>query len=196
MRKALLLVLLAASTAWCQEGLIRPGDGIGPVKRTMIREDIDKAVPVEVIFDGQTGDWPSTTLWDNDPDKRVTVFWGPQKSIFKMMVAGRPPTVWKTKEGITLGTTLKELQALNGKPFTVYAFTGKRWGQISDWGEGGALKKALPGVTIALTMNVPGYNGLSGEQKEALEKEGKLKSDDPMMQALNPEVERIELKFQ
>lgn len=195
MRKALFIAFCLAAIAFCQEGLIRPGDGIGPVKRSMIREDIDRAVPAEAIFDGHTADWPSTTLWDNDPDRRVTVFWGPNGSIYKMTVAGRPPTVWKTREGITLGTTLKELEQLNGKPFTFYAFSGKRWGEVQSWGEGGKLAKSLPGVVLALSMSVPGYSGLSGEQKEALETDGKLRSDDPMVQSLNPVVERIELKF-
>lgn len=194
MRKAVFIAFLLAGFAFCQEGLIRPGDGIGPVRRFMIREDIDKAVPVEAIFDGFTADWPSTTLWDNNPEKRITIFWGPQGSIFKMLVGGRPPTIWKTKEGITLGTTLKELEQLNGKPFVLYSFTGKRWGQVQSWGEG-KLKQSLPGVVIALSMSVPGYQNLSGEQKEALEKEGKLDSSDPMIQTLNPVVERIELKF-
>lgn len=195
MQRAMLIALLLAGVAFSQDGMIRPGDGIGPVRRSMIRGDIDKAVPAEAIFDGHTADWPSTTLWDNEPARRITIFWGPNGSIFKMTVAGRPPTVWKTKEGITLGTTLKELEQLNGKPFTFYAFTGKRWGQVSDWGEGGQLKKSLPGVVVALSMSVPGYTNLSGEQKEALEKDGKLSSDDPSVQALNPVVERIELKF-
>lgn len=194
MRKALFLLVLLAGIGFCQEGLIRPGDGIGPVNRFMIRKDIDRAVPAQAIFDGTTADWPSTTLWDNDSDKRITIFWGPQGSIFKMMVGGRPPSVWKTKEGITLGTTLKELEKLNGGPFTFYSFTGKHYGEVKDWGTG-ALKKSLPNVVIGLTMNVPGYTPLPGEQKEALEQEGKLSSNDPMVQTLNPSVERIELKF-
>ncbi len=193
LRKLVLLTVLTA-VVLAQGELIEPGQGIGPVRRSMMRPDLDRVAPPEALFDGNTDHWPSTTLWAMDPDRRITIFWGPQGSILRLLVGGRPPTVYKTREGITLGTSARELEKLNGEPFVMSTFSGKRWGEVLDW-QGGALQKALPGVTLALTMNVPGYGPLTGEQKEALEKPGRLESSDPLIRALNPQVERIELKF-
>lgn len=43
---------------------------------------------------------------------------------------------WKTKEGITIGTNLKELEAINGKAFTFYGLGWDYSGLITDWHKG------------------------------------------------------------
>ena len=50
-------------------------------------------------------------------------------------------------------------------------------------------------LQIVLTDGVPGYNKLSGKEKEQLEKPGILKSNQPLSRKLNPTVESIQVNL-
>jgi hypothetical protein len=69
---------------------------------------------------------------------------------------------WKTKSGIALGTTLKELEKLNKKPFTFFGFDWD-YGGSADWGDG-----VLSTTNIHVTLGMKGerteeFNGLVGD---------------------------------
>jgi len=95
-------------------------------------------------------------------------------------------TGWKTKEGITLGTKLKELEKLNQKPFTFYGFESDFSG-MTDWDEGHLFDRKVfvslryPGETIP-----PEYEELIGDQE--------IRSDSELAQKANPIVCVITMK--
>lgn len=43
---------------------------------------------------------------------------------------------WRTRQGITIGTTLAELQKLNGKPFLISGFSHHFGGRVISWNNG------------------------------------------------------------
>ncbi|MFK7746928.1 MAG: hypothetical protein AB8B65_00925 [Kordia sp.] len=53
-------------------------------------------------------------------------------------------TDWKTKEGITIGTTMKELEVFNKKPFAFFGFEWDYSGSI-DWKDGTLSKRNIYG---------------------------------------------------
>lgn len=96
-------------------------------------------------------------------------------------------TRWETSFGIKLGTTLKEIEELNGCPFIFYGFGWDNGGFISEF-NGGKLSK-LP---IALQINIadtksnannPDYENLLGNRE--------FNSSDEEAQRLNPVVHSI-----
>jgi hypothetical protein len=70
--------------------------------------------------------------------EEIIVFWNDdavKKKINRIQIIaeGSP---YKTAEGVKIGTTLAELEKLNGKPFDFYGFGWDYGGIVSDWKKG------------------------------------------------------------
>ena len=94
-------------------------------------------------------------------------------------------TQWHTEEGITVGSTLAELEAANGNPFTLYGFEWDLAGLVISW-RGGRYSSNLvlaliPGNPEALTPALLG--------------EVELSSDDPALKELDLRVGSIVVMF-
>jgi hypothetical protein len=89
-------------------------------------------------------------------------------------------TDWKTREGITLGTKLKELEKLNQKPFTFYGF-GWDYSGMTNWDEGHLYdRKVFVNLGYPSETIPPEYEGLFGDQE--------MRSDSELAQKANPVV--------
>jgi hypothetical protein len=91
---------------------------------------------------------------------------------------------WKTKEGITIGTTLKELEKLNKKPFRFSGF-GWDYGGMVNW-EGGYLDKRKVFVCLDYSTKSPESNELDGDKID-------VSSDSDVAQKNNPIVREIRM---
>lgn len=95
-------------------------------------------------------------------------------------------TGWKTKEGITLGTKLKELEKLNKKPFTFYGF-GWDYGGAANWDNGQLQERK-----IFVSLEYPSdsmpieFDGLLGDHE--------VRSDSELAQKANPVVVEITMR--
>lgn len=67
------------------------------------------------------GVYPNTLLFPNSQNE-VEFIWKDTSNLSGLLSIeiSEKDTEWKTKEGITIGTGLQELEALNGQPFTFY----------------------------------------------------------------------------
>jgi hypothetical protein len=102
---------------------------------------------------------------------------------------------WVTASGITLGSKLKEIERLNGKPFLLTGFDWDYSGTIVDW-QGGKLQPS-EGCAFQPRLDY-GHNGSSEEENEiGLQVIGDrdYSSSHPAMQALNPKVYEIVITF-
>ena len=105
---------------------------------------------------------PGAVVYDKDPKRRLEITWTKSKLIGDISFGGQS-SVWHTAEGITLGTTLADLQKLNGKAFKFSGFDWDYGGHIQSW-EGGKLATSLAGCH--LTLNGAGYgNDVSGDRE-------------------------------
>ena len=187
------------STPTEQQGhdwLIVPGERAGPVTATSTEAELlallgeAQSEPTEIhrgegFFTGGVIGYPS------DPTQRFEVAWADPTEGFQrqVYVRGRS-SEWHTAEGITLGTTLKELEALNGKPFRLMGFEWDYSGVIMSW-EGGKLEHLAP-VGISLEHIFEGnpdpvYFQVSGDRE--------FSSGHPAVQRLNPTVREIVVRF-
>jgi hypothetical protein len=196
-RYILLFLLLIAGVAQAAADpmVIIPGQGFGHFLAALGIGAIEKMVKPGEFGEGESDSGPSAEMYMLDPKKRVTVQMDSKKKIKAMAIHGLE-SVWHTREGITLGTSLATLEKLNGRAFHFRAFEGEHGGEIVDWG-GGKLAASLPRVTItfASPMHARGYGTMSEKDKLELERPHIFSSADPAARALNPVVETIELSF-
>jgi len=92
-------------------------------------------------------------------------------------------TDWKTKEGITIGTSLKELEKFNKKPFKFYGFDWDYSG-LTSW-ENGYLDQRKVFVNLDFPPNA------TSNDIEALTGDREFKSNSKLAQKVNPIVREI-----
>lgn len=75
----------------------------------------------------------ATVLFDDDPTRRIVVFWHDEKNRAKpVSLRVSAPSLWVGPGGIGNGMKLTEVEKLNGKPFKLAGF---------DWDGGGFVRE-------------------------------------------------------
>jgi len=100
-----------------QENVVRSDIGVGA-------EGTDDTVPGNLVFP--------------DTENELIVEWqvGQEyRKLSKITMYG-DRTNWKTSQGITLGTSLNQLVAINGKEFNFWGFEWDDGGHSEDWNQG------------------------------------------------------------
>jgi hypothetical protein len=103
----------------------------------------------DVVFrqvDGAEGSKENATvLFDDDPTKRVVVFWHDEKARARpSMISVSAPSLWTGPGGIGNGMKLTDVEKLNGKPFKLAGF---------DW-DGGGFVRELDGKLKPAACNL------------------------------------------
>jgi hypothetical protein len=128
-------------------------------------------------------------IFPNNPRNMVQVWWDnendPQRPAFIRIIGDSTGTTdWKTPEGLTLGSSLAEVERLNGKPFQISGFGWDYGGRVMDW-QGGNLRSS--GLSFVFTP--------AGEVDESLLGETNFSSSDSLVKAANVVIATIEMRF-
>lgn len=172
---------------------IVPGQGFGPITADSTEESLKQAfgaeqVKREKMYVGDGQEWEGVAIFPTQPDKRVEVFWFEEapNRVQMIQIAGEK-SQWKTAQGVSLGTTLQELQKLNGKPFKMLGLGWDFGGGVADWNGG-----ALEGLTLRCDSTSV---ELSEEENASISGDKTVMSDLPAMQKANPKVSKITVSF-
>ncbi len=208
--------LLNIQVACAEDWIIEPGKSLGPITRDTSEQDLIRLFGAQNvnqttidIGEGETQE--VTEIFPDDPSKAATIFWLDAKtrktpsgiSIHRIdsdNANNQRESMWKTREGITVGTSLKTIEKLNGRPFRMFGFGWDNGGLVSDC-NGGRLtelgvetKNGIEKRTLNLNLvpdpklyGTPAYARVVGEKV--------FSSDNPAMQLLNPRVERLSFSF-
>lgn len=184
-----------SATAWTFE----PGVSFGAIGAASSERDLVAAYgaqpvrPAEVpLGEGETV--PGTEVFGDDPLQRFLVTW-------KDTLARRMPdhiqlmgdsTRWRGLRGVTLGVSLRQLERMNGRPFTLLGFGWDYGGTVSSW-EGGELAPLEGSAIVTLT---PHPDAQSGAAFQSVLGDRPFSSAQEEMQELNPRVRRLVLRFQ
>lgn len=168
-----ILPLLSAQTD--EKGLISTF-GATNVKAQTVNLDEGDSRPGTVIYPSKP-QWRASIVW-KDPKKRQAA---------EIIRIEDQPSSWRLPNGISTGTTLLELEKLNGKPFKLAGFDWCYSGSVNSW-NGGKLEKELTSksgkVSVALRLSPS-----AGQSTPAgLEGDSEFSSSDPRMRKLNPKV--------
>ncbi len=186
-----------AAAAPVTEWQVVPGQA-GPITRETSEAELRQhygasAVESTRIEIGEGESAAGAVLFPADSLRRAEVVW--QDSVnrrrpARLIIRG-DRTQWQLPRGISLGTTLQELERLNGRPFLLAGFGWDYAGVITDW-KGGALDSALAGMKLYLDPGTAqyqskAYSQVSGDQD--------FSSSLPPMQQLNPHLATIFVDF-
>jgi hypothetical protein len=180
-------------SAW----LIRPGY-VGPITAQTSEADLRRIFGAGVdearigLGEGETA--PGTVLYRDDSLRRAEIIWRDttnRRHPARVILRG-DRSRWRVGSAISLGTSLQDLERLNGKPFSLAGFGWDYAGGVIDW-KGGALDTALAGVRLYLDPGPAQYESAPYSQVLG---DREYMSSLPAMQQLNPRVGQIFIDFE
>lgn len=118
----------------------------------------------------------ATVLFPKDRARRVEIVWRDEKKRRRPgEVLVYNPGPWRTPEGIKIGSTLAEVEAANGNPFSLSGFGWDYAGTVLDW-KGGRLVRG--GCELMLRFEPSGSydEQASGDQEFQSDQQAMLNS--------------------
>jgi len=199
------LWLVCIARAADENFIIVPGRNVGPLRpgtsETELRKLFGAAqVKSDKVYIGEGFVCEGAVLFPNDTRRTADIVW------IDVMHRARPlhvmisskKTLWRTSEGVTLGTSLKELERLNGRPFKFLGFGWDYSGTVVSW-EGGKLetfKSAQEhGYRLILRLSPDPSAETTTSESDRISGDRELLSSDPLIQRLNPKVYDLEYDF-
>jgi hypothetical protein len=193
------------------DSLIVPGVRVGPVTRSSTEQSVRKAfgrLAVKANIEvGEGEEEPGLVLYPADPGRRLEITWNNDQPphpamIFICRSEDNRACQWHTAHGIGIGTTLRELEKANGRPFEMVGWGTDVGGNLTSF-QGGQLEKELRGHQGALALSlVPRIDQdgtylprLTNREFSDVEGEKFLLSNHPVLQKLNPYVGALSIVF-
>lgn len=182
---------------------IVPGVRVGAITKNVSEAALrkiygSKNVKSELIGLGEGETTPGTVIFPNDKNRRIEIVWKNKKmkkSPEFVQFSGEQ-SLWKTKKGIGLGTSLKELERFNGRSFTLAGFEWDYAGAVFSW-KGGKLAKEFgkEGKKVALRLNPRDYRKSLEKDLNSVAGDGEFSSANKAMQRINPIVYYVIVSF-
>src|SRR5262245_49452328 len=180
--------------------VIEPGARLGPVTGTSSLDALRAAlgshsVSLEYVQseDGK-GKVPGAVIYPGDSKKRIELAWADTLGKARPLWARVRNTAswWHTPAGVRVGTTLLELEKLNGRAFTVQSFhAGERRSAVRSWNKGTLAVELEKNAKVWLAVPT----SASKAQMTPLSQGSSLPSGDPPLRRLNPHVTEISVRF-
>jgi hypothetical protein len=181
------------------EWQIVPGRSAGLLTETSTEADLRQRYPAGTVDsirvqlgEGETA--PGSVLYPSDSVRRAEILWKDttQRARPERLILRGSRSLWRVDGGISLGTTLQELERLNGRPFKLAGFGWDYSGVVIDWA-GGSLDSSLAGVKLYLDPGPAAYESTTYSQVLG---DREYSSDLAPMQQLTPRVYQIFVDFE
>lgn len=192
--------------------LIIPGQQAGPVNATATEASLTAMLGADqvrrdTIYVAEGAFEIGTTLFKNTANQAQILWLDKQHFARPAAVLIRPArdehnnllpgttTRWITDKGVRLGMSLRAVEKLNGRTFSIYGF-GWDYGGLSSGWKGGALEQKDSKTFLSMGFGVP--ESLPGPQErlyESLLGDGEFLSSHPAMQQLNPTIQTLTISF-
>lgn len=139
-----------------------------------------------------------TVIFPNDPLRAIEILWkdSRRKRLPKLIQLTGEKSIWKTQDGISLGTRLKELERINGKPFVLAGFGWDYEGTVVSW-DGGKLEREFEkdGRAVLLRLSDQTDYEVPVEEAGSVSGDRDFPSSNQVMQKINPKVYQIIVEF-
>jgi hypothetical protein len=150
-------------------------------------------------IEGFSGDMEYVTvLFAKDPERAIEIIWRDEekKTVPAFVTVRGCKTRWHAARGISLGTSLKDLERLNGQSFKLAGFGWDYSGTVTSW-ENGALAVELDGGHGRVLVRLDSPPRSDTSEKEMLDVSGDrdFSSQHQAMQKLNPKAYEVMWEF-
>jgi hypothetical protein len=184
--------------------LLVPGKRLGPIRSDATRADLDRLFGKTNVQDRPVdtgeGEEDATVVFPNVPTAALAIFWQDDRMVRVMVCYQREasPCKWHTENGVSLGTSLQQLEKLNGRAFQIEPWGYHLDGNISSW-LGGKLASIF-GWQLRLGLYFrEGPTSDSPQQVKLLDEINRQKrsplSSDLAVRQLRPTVVRMRMDF-
>ncbi|MGD0339284.1 MAG: hypothetical protein ABSB78_10885 [Bacteroidota bacterium] len=177
-----------------------PQENIGPISPGTTASELkmifgEQNVVSDRIYIGEGFTEPGSVIFPNDEQKTLRILWKDsinQKYPQEVRISGSK-TLWRTYKDITLGTSLKELELLNGKPFVLAGFAWDYEGAVISWKKG-KLADRLSEIRLYLIPDID-VRTIYEKEYDSVMGDRDFQSSNKAMQKLNPKVCLIIFSF-
>lgn len=199
LRLAFLLCVTTVAPAFAQDQLPAVLDCTGPFARNADERTLAQvfgAANVEranvAVGEGNTE--PGTVIFAKDPAKRIDILWHDAYSRPNVVIIRNgstwPVAVTGLDKPVVNGTTLTEIEAMNGRPFTLTGFGWDLGGYTNGW-NGGRLDKPVGGCNLSVRFDPA--SDAPGDALDKVNGDVEFSSTDPDMRQTRSVVIEIEL---
>lgn len=173
----------------------------GPITPWTARRDLVNRFGSENVQDrdidvGEGETEAGTVVFPGDTKRAIEILWRDPKTKREptsLAIRGKA-SKWKAVHGISLGTSLLELEHINGKSFKLSGFAWDYSGTVLSW-QNGALVKDLQGHGRVILRLDTEPTDLTMQDYARVEGDREFSSADPAMQKLNPRVYEVQWDF-
>lgn len=172
---------------------IIPNESVGLITSSTTKSALNKLYDKGnlreiVIFSYEGIDIKGTEVsFDNTADN-LTIEWNVDNLTPKIIRIKNLNSNWKTKEGVGMRSTIKEVEKANGKPFTIYGYEidGYLAGTVKNWNSGN-----LQGLNLQFNIT----KELPGEEYMKMIGDRGIMSNNPVLEKAGLQVENISVSF-
>jgi len=166
---ALVLAALASPTPENPDWVIVPGSRVGAITSKCTLADVARSYGEANVRLKRDAGVVEAVIFPDDSLRRIEIVFSDTINLRypKSVMLRGSQSVWHTLAGVTLGTSVEELQRLNAKPFEFNGFGWDYGGRVVNW-HGGAMARD---TTIAIRLdalhlfdNKP-YRSVMGDKK-------------------------------
>jgi hypothetical protein len=200
-------IVTAALSVQGQNWQIVPGRSAGPINKDTSEAQLAalfgranvRRMTVDV---GEGEKRTGTVLFPNDPKKKAYILWRDTETRLhpeSVSIRNRN-TLWKTDRGITIGTSLRMLERLNGRAFAISGFAWdyegtvlhSNGGKMSELGTGSGER--IAGRTLLLRLS-PSERARKMREYQKVLGDGTFLSNNIAMRRINPGVYEMIVEF-
>ena len=199
LRLASLLCVTTAAPAFAQGQMPTVLDCTGAFARNADERTLARifgAANVERadIYVGEGNTEPGTAIFAKDPGKRIDILWHDNYARPNVVIIRNgstwPVAVTGLDKAVVAGATLVEIEAMNGKPFTLTGFGWDLGGYTNSW-DGGRLDKPVGGCNLSVRFDPA--SDAPGDALDKVNGDVEFLSTDSAVRQTKPVVIEIEL---
>jgi hypothetical protein len=201
---SLVIALIAATSllSFCQSSnhswTIRLQGEDGPISSHTTRADLGRQFGAANVTDkdvdvGEGETEHGTVVFPNDPKRMIQILWkdGHLNQSTKSAQVDGDSSLWKAEHGVVLGTSLKELETLNQKPFKLFGFDWDYAGTVSSWEDGSLSKDLAEHGRVVVRLNYQDRSQIKDDELQQVSGESEFSSQHLVMQKINPRVYQL-----
>ena len=192
----LLSTVLFSPNLMADDFILIPGIQAGPVTATTTEAELISLLGAEqvkrdVMALGEGEEAEVTSLFPGDKEKELQILW--DIPFTKPLVVNVSGTAWKTKEGVMLGISLKDLEKINQSSFELSGYGWDYEGSVLNYGSG--LLSKYDNTLLVRFNDADAAQRISESEFATILGDNSFSSDNEILQKMNPIITDMNISF-